>query len=279
MKIISLYEKEESKEGLLTSELEQLYGGNLAFPECQGRPYVIGNFVETIDGVVSFGVPGRSGGGPISGFSDDDRFVMGLLRSVSDAVLIGSGTLHGDTGHVRIPELIYPDAKNLYAALRRKLGKSPLPLNIVLTASGGVDLNEPTFQTAGLQAVIITTEEGALRLASNQADMSHIAIRSTRERGATTPGAVLKILENEFRIRLLLHEGGPTIFGQFLAARMIDELFLTLAPQIGGRQSKDQRPSIAGESVFFPETAPWFSLVSAKRGSDHLLLRYTSLQA
>jgi hypothetical protein len=99
-------------------------------------------------------------------------------------VLIGSSTLHGDTGHVRIPELIYPDAKNLYAGLRRKLDKPPLPLNIVLTASGGADLNEPTFHMKGLQALIITTEEGALGLASDHADVSHIAIRSTGERGA-----------------------------------------------------------------------------------------------
>jgi hypothetical protein len=58
------------------------------------RPYVIGNFVETIDGVVSFGIPGRSGGRETRGGSDEDRFVMGLLRSVSDAVLVGSRTFN-----------------------------------------------------------------------------------------------------------------------------------------------------------------------------------------
>jgi riboflavin biosynthesis pyrimidine reductase len=44
---------------------------------------------------------------------------------------------------------------------------------------------------------------------------------------------------HEFGIRLLLQT-----FGQFLAAKMIDELFLTLAPQIAGRHSLAQRPSI-----------------------------------
>jgi riboflavin biosynthesis pyrimidine reductase len=86
---------------------------------------------------------------------------------------------------------------------------------------------------------------------------------------------VLKILADEFGIRLLLHEGGPTTFGQFLAANMIDELFLTLASQIAGRQSLAQRPSIAGETLFSPEMAPWFGLRSIKRAWDHLLLRYT----
>jgi riboflavin biosynthesis pyrimidine reductase len=279
MQIVTLYEREEPKEQSLTSELRRLYGGDLNFPEPHSnRPFVVANFVETIDGVVSFRIPGRSGGAEISGGSAEDRFVMGLLRSVSDAVLIGSGTLHGDPGHVRIPAFIYPEAKDLYAELRRKLGKPSLPLNVVLTASGKIDLDEPTFHTEGLPTAIVTTKEGASRIASDHGDISHITVRSTGEAVCTTPAAVLKILADEFGIRLLLHEGGPATFGQFLAANMIDELFLTLAPQIAGRQSLAQRPSIAGETLFSPEMAPWFGLRSIKRAWDHLLLRYTSPQ-
>jgi riboflavin biosynthesis pyrimidine reductase len=277
MQIVTLYEREEPKEQFLTPELQRLYGGDLSFPEPRSnRPYVIGNFVETIDGVVSFRLPGRSGGKEISGGSGEDRFVMGLLRSVSDAVLVGSRTLHEDPGHVRIPAFIYPEAKDLYAELRSKLGKPPQPLNVVLTASGKLNLDEPTFHTEGLPTAIMTTNVGASRIASEHGDISHIAVRSTGETGSTTPGAVLKILADEFGIRLLLHEGGPTIFGQSLAAKMIDELFLTLAPQIAGRESVAQRPSIAGGTVFLPEMAPWFGLRSVKRARDHLLLRYTS---
>jgi hypothetical protein len=57
------------------------------------RPYVIGNFVSTIDGVVSFEIPGESGCGDISGFNEADRFIMGLLRASVDAVIVGAGTL------------------------------------------------------------------------------------------------------------------------------------------------------------------------------------------
>lgn len=276
--IVSLYERASGGQSLLTPELERLYAGGLSFPEPRtDRPHIAGNFVQTIDGVVTYGIPGRSGGGPISGFSTDDRFVMGLLRSLADAVLIGSGTLHGDPGHVRIPEHIYPDGKDLYAGLRNKLGKPPLPIIVVLTASGHVDLNEPTFHTKCLQAVIITTEEGASRLVAEAKNVPGTLVRSTGEKGVTTPGAVLGILRREFGVRMLLHEGGPTIFGQFLAAGMIDELFLTLAPQIAGRESGNRRPSIAGEAVFMPETARWLSLQSVKRALGHLLLRYTSM--
>jgi riboflavin biosynthesis pyrimidine reductase len=280
MHIVTLYERQQPGEPLLTPELRRLYGGQLSFPEPHGgRSYVIGNFVETIDGVVSFGIPGRSGGAEISGGSDEDRFVMGLLRSVCDAVLVGSGTLHGDPGHVRIPAFIYGQARDLYAELRRKLGKPPLPLNVILTASGKINLDEATFHTDGLPTAILTTDEGAARIASDHGNTSHIAVRTTGEAGRTSPEAVLKILARDFGVRLLVHEGGPTIFGQYLAAGMIDEFFLTLAPQIAGRLAPAQRPSIAGATLFLPDTAPWFGLQSIKRARDHLLLRYTSSAA
>jgi hypothetical protein len=111
MRIATLYERERPA-GRLGCELIRLYDGDFCFPAPPPeRPHVIANFVQTIDGVVSFRIPGRSGGGEISGGSAEDRFVMGLLRSIADAVLVGSGTLHGDPGHVRTPEFIYPEAK------------------------------------------------------------------------------------------------------------------------------------------------------------------------
>jgi hypothetical protein len=74
------------------SELRDVYG-RLAFPPHQGRPYVIGNFVTSLDGVASLQVAGQAGGGPISGFNPRDHLVMGLLRAAADAVIVGAGTL------------------------------------------------------------------------------------------------------------------------------------------------------------------------------------------
>jgi hypothetical protein len=60
---------------VLSPELHRLYGGDLHFPEAsENRPYVIGNFVATLDGVVSYQIPGKSGGGEISGH--DDGFAL-----------------------------------------------------------------------------------------------------------------------------------------------------------------------------------------------------------
>src|SRR4029077_18274636 len=71
----------------LPADLERLYG-RLGFSE----PVVYSNFVSSLDGVVSLGVK-PSAGSVISGKYPADRFVMGLLRSCADAVVVGAGTL------------------------------------------------------------------------------------------------------------------------------------------------------------------------------------------
>src|SRR5687768_15654618 len=127
---------ERCQELPLPPELDALYG-RLLFPPHPNRPYVIGNFVTTLDGVVSLSIPGRSGGGEISGFNPHDRMVMGLLRAAADVVVVGAGTLRASSpDHVWTAEYIYPPLAEAYCALRRALGKPEPPLNVVVTGSG-----------------------------------------------------------------------------------------------------------------------------------------------
>src|ERR1051326_3331512 len=89
--------------GGLTAALRERYGSDLRIPLREDRPTVIANFVSTLDGVVSFQTPDAMGGGEISGFFEPDRFVMGLLRTLADAVLVGAGTLRAAPKHRWIP--------------------------------------------------------------------------------------------------------------------------------------------------------------------------------
>ena len=73
---------------------------------------------------------------------------------------------------------------------------------------------------------------------------------------------------------MLLHEGGPILFGDFVAHGCVDELFLTVAPQLAGRDVKRQRPGVISGAEFLPQTAPWLRIVSVKQSSSHLYLRY-----
>ena len=55
--------RESSGPPVLPDKLRIAYGGDLWFPPSGTRPYVIGNFVSTVDGVVSYEIAGKSGGG------------------------------------------------------------------------------------------------------------------------------------------------------------------------------------------------------------------------
>ena len=275
---MTLYERSTGAgRAVLTEPLRLLYGGDLSFPHPLDRPYVVANFVQTLDGVVSFGIRGRSGGGEVSGFDATDRFLMGLLRSCADAVLVGSGTLHADSGHVRTPGFIYPEARDLYAAFRAQASRrSAEPLNVIVTGTGRLDLAEPTFRTPGLETVVATTAQGERRLRSDHGQaLRTTQVRIVAETGPVPPAAVVGLLRRDFGVELLLHEGGPRLLGAFLAAGSLDELFLTVAPQIAGREATS-RPGLADGAAFLPETAPWFDLESVKRAGSHLFLRLSA---
>jgi len=277
--ITTLLDRENKLErGVLPEELTILYGGDLRFPEHEDRPYVIGNFVSTLDGVVSFEVHGKSGGGQISGFNEADRFIMGLLRASADAAIVGSATLREVAkGHLWLAEHVYPEARDQYARYRQqRLNKPRPPLNVIVSGSGVVDLQRAVFRTPGVRALILTSTSGRELLERNGA----AALTSTKVRemetneGKIAPASILKLLRDEFSVKLLLHEGGPVLFGDFVAHGCVDELFLTVAPQFAGRDIKRQRPGVISGAAFLPETAPWLRIVSVKQSADHLYMRY-----
>ena len=121
----------------LPIDLATLYG-SLRLPVREAQPYLIGNFVTTLDGVVSLNISGQAGGGGMSGFNQHDRMVMGILRAVADAVIVGAGTLRASPQHRWIAGHIYPPLTGVYQALRGSLGKSKPPLNVIVTAHGGL---------------------------------------------------------------------------------------------------------------------------------------------
>lgn len=272
-----LFERQPAPPGSLIPALAALYDGGLAFPNGPAdRPYVIANFVETLDGVTSYDGPGQQGGGPISGNLRADHALMGILRACADAVIFGAGSLRQDRGHVRTPAFVFPALAEAYAEQRARLGKSEAePLSVVLTASGRVPLDEATFTTPGVRVVIATTAEGRDVLGERTLPPStQVRALPADASGGVDPSALLQLLAREFHVSLALHEGGPSALGAFLRADMLDELFLTLAPQIAGRNAASSRPSLIEGLAYDPVTAPWATLQSVHAAESHLFLRY-----
>jgi riboflavin biosynthesis pyrimidine reductase len=266
-------------EPALPSGLRELYDGDLHLrPSLAERPLVIANFVSTLDGVVSYKIKGQAGGSTISGSDLGDRFIMGLLRASVDAVMVGAGTVH-DVGpqSLWIPEDTYPDVKHLYSEYRvNVLYKPQYPLLVLVSGSGKLELERAIFRTPGVRTVVITTSAGRDVLArAGATKLPSVQIYPLDARcGTIAPLAMLRLLYAQLGVRRLLYEGGPALFGQFLAAEAIDELFLTLSPQIAGRMADAIRPGLVEGMGFMPDSAPWFQLLSVKQRAEHLYLRY-----
>ena len=141
------------------------------------RPYVISNFVTTLDGVVALNDPAHPSGGDISGSNTHDRMVMGLLRAVADAVIVGAGTLRAVPKHRWTAEYIYPPLSSAYQQLRTNMGKAASPLNVIVTASGAIDLTQPLFQSNEVPVLLVTTPHGAQRIAQqNLSSNTHVSV-------------------------------------------------------------------------------------------------------
>ena len=73
---------------------------------------------------------------------------------------------------------------------------------------------------------------------------------------------------------MILVEGGPQLMGDFYAERVLDEQFLTLAPQVAGREDAKERPGLVAGKTLAPEFPIWGTLIGVKRAASHLFLRY-----
>jgi riboflavin biosynthesis pyrimidine reductase len=269
----TLYETTRGKALPLPPRLARLYG-RLRMPLTRARPYVISNFVTTLDGVVSLNEKGHASGGDISGFSAQDRMVMGLLRAIADVVIVGAGTLGVDRHHVWTAERIFPGLADEYRRLRTTLGKHGPPLMVVVSGSGRLDLSLPVFASGEMRSLIVTTTAGAKRLRKAGAPGS-VEIRAVRSGGAIRARSIIDQVRQVTPGKLILVEGGPRLLGDFFADQVLDEQFLTLAPQIAGRNVGDRRLGLVMGRRFAPRSPLWGSLIDLRRGKSHLFLRYS----
>jgi riboflavin biosynthesis pyrimidine reductase len=267
-----LYETDRGPEVPVPPELATLYGP-LRLPSHLDRATIIGNFVTTLDGVVTLNMPGKSGGGPISGEHAHDRMTMGLLRAVADAVVVGAGTLRAVPRHRWTAAYAAPAFAAAYHSLRTSLGRAGPPLNVIVTARGEFDPSLPVFQSGEVPVLIATTTQGAKRIGDRALPPStQVAI--VQDSGRLSAQAILRAVHRARPSRVILVEGGPQLLGDFFAEGCLDELFLTLAPQVAGRDGSVERPGLVAGRRFAPEHPLWGTLASVRRGGSHLFLRY-----
>jgi riboflavin biosynthesis pyrimidine reductase len=245
--------------GDLPAALASLYAGGLTLPP----DAVYANFIASVDGVSALVAP-RGAGPTLRGESgaDADRFVMGLLRFLADAVLIGAGTLRADRGHLWTAAYIDRERAGVYRAAGR--GE---PRLVVVSASGDLDPAERALQAG---ALVLTTDSGASHLRGRLPAAS--ALRALGP-GWLPAATILGAIRSEGHRRVLT-EGGPTLLGRLAAERALDELFLTLSPVLAGRRQGDGRAGVVDGVELLPDDGRWARLRSVRASGSHLFLRY-----
>ena len=246
----------------LPREIVELYDGGLRLDS----PVVFANFVSSLDGVVA--LPSiQASPSVISGKSEADRFVMGVLRASADVVLVGAGTVRAEPQHRWTPEFVCPQLEGGFARLRASLGLSAQPRLAVVSARGELEPGLPALDGA----FVITTARGAARL---------------RDRGLSTATIVeageevvdLKVLIERLQEEghgAILSEGGPTVIGQLLDGGLLDELFLTISPVVIGRTASQPRPGLVEGVDLLGEGPRAAELWSVRRHRSHLFVRYS----
>lgn len=242
--------------------MAKIYDGGLTIRD--GAVYA--NFVSSIDGIVALEGGAAASGGIISGRDETDRFVMGLLRAFADAVLVGAGTVRAEGRRALwTPEYIFPAATEAFAALRQSLKRQKTPRLVVVTARGDLDPSDRALQVG---ALVLTTAAAAPQLRKALPKASEVRAISDGERIAVDE--IFATLKAEGH-RTILTEGGPHLFGQLVARKRVDELFLTVSPRLAGH--RDQSFGLI-RGVDFGRTFKGARLLSVRRGDSYLFLRY-----
>ena len=266
--------------GPLPPALARRYGSELAIALRQDGPTIVANFVTTLDGVVAFDTAGRTGGREVSGGFAPDRFLMGLLRATADAVLVGAGTVRSGSGHVWSPGHVHPSTASEYADWRTRLGLGAAqPTTVMVTASGRIDADHPGLHRPDVPVLIATTAAGAARLGGARLPSNVEVVAARQGTGAELEPLALRSLLADHGFRLVVCEGGPTLFGDLVGAGLIDELFLTVAPQLAGRSADRPRLALVEGLAYEVGAAPWATLSSVLRAGSHLFLRYALASA
>jgi riboflavin-specific deaminase-like protein len=223
------------------------------------RPRVLLNMACTADGRATIG--GRSG--QIGNRADRELFHA--LRTAVDAVLVGAGTVRAE----HYGRLVREDSAR---ALRRARGLAEEPLACIVSASLALPADEiPLLADPAARVAVLTPSPASLPGCA--AALQYV--RCAREGQLDLPAALGEL--RRAGVRTVLCEGGPHLNAQLLAAGLVDELFLSLAPRLAGGDAASESLRIVVGPVLEPPVG--LALEAVFESEAQLLLRYRALRA
>ncbi|GAA2242803.1 MULTISPECIES: pyrimidine reductase family protein [Kitasatospora] len=196
-----------------------------------GRPWVRACMVSALDGAAVW--RGRSGG--LSGPADAE--LLGVLRALADAVLVGAGTARSE-GYG--PAEVHPEL----VRARSAAGQEPAPAIAVVSARLDLDPASDLFArpaaSPGARTMVITARRAPAAARRALERVAEVVVAGEEQ---VEPSLLMRELTARGLCRVHC-EGGPRLLGRLWAAGLLDELCLTVSPLLTAGESPrilDQR--------------------------------------
>ena len=219
-----------------------------SYPWPEGRVWVRAMMVTTLDGA-AVGPDGRSG--TIS--SDADRHVFDAVRRDTDVVLVGAETL-------RVEQYTPMKAKPADTSRREAAGQLPAP--VIAIVSGSLDLpwTLPIWAQSTHTPLILTPEDADEdKVATARSYAEVITLKEV------SPQAIVDALAAR-GLRRIVCEGGPSLLQAMIAADLVDEVDITIAPLVSGNDAT-ARTAMLDEPTRY-------RLVQVLEAEEFLMTRY-----
>jgi len=216
------------------------------------RPYVIVNMISSVDGRAA--MEGKAAGMG----SSIDRRMMRTLRSKADAVMVGAGTLR---------------AEKLSLGLDPS-DSVPPPLAIIVTDTGNIPLEEHLIVEGGQEVLILLSDAVPRRVVERLRKRAKVMRAPADPTGAVDLDRALQTLRAERGVESLVVEGGPGLNHALISRKLVDELFLTLAPELLGGTAARALTLLNGPEIPTRDR-PALGLLSIHLSGGELFLRYS----
>jgi riboflavin-specific deaminase-like protein len=221
----------------------------------RNRPLVVATFAMTADGKVT-----TKNFGPVDFTSREDKLHLFRQRALADAVLLGHTSLERDNVRLGLPAELQE--------LRIKRGQSRSPRRVIVSNKGRIDDRLKIFQSDISPIIIFSTKRMPPK---NQEALRKTAILHLTGAREVDLAAMLKTLRNQYKVRTLACEGGPTLFRALLERELVDQLSLTIAPYMFGG---GKAPTLTGLSEEFLPASVHCSLIEMRTVGDECFLTY-----
>lgn len=216
------------------------------------RRWVRANFVTTLDGAAQ-GSDDKSG----SLSSESDERVFAMLRSLCDVVLVGANTARVE-GYQPVLET------EVSGSLRTRVGLAPVPALAVVSRSLKVD--DVLLAGGAAPTILVTTQSAPPDLRAKAGEVAPMIVAGEVD---IDIAVALDELVGQGYQRILC-EGGPTLMRALVSSGQLDELCMTITPELAGG---DRRRILHGDAVNPPARLTLRHLLESE---GQLFCRYTT---